>query len=173
MKNIVLSLVVSSVLLLLVVGCEDNSINNPISVESFNKAEPNSGITLHGSIILDHRLEVPGTIKKYYLLSGTIRYSQELIINNFPAKEPGHNVLLDISIEALLKDVSASNGEQNTWKILAESKELTFVALNGSTILVKSYPVLGRTDEMELVCTFAITTQGLKLESVVLSSPVV
>lgn len=173
MKNIVLSLVVSSVLLLLIVGCEDNSINNPISAESFNKAEPNSGITLHGSIILDRRLEVPGTIKKYYLLRGKINYSQELIINSPQAIVPGYDVKLDISIDAILKDISVPSGEQNTWKILAESKEITFVALNGSSILVKSYPVLGRTDKMELVCTFVITTQGLKLESVVLSSSVV
>jgi hypothetical protein len=173
MKNILLSLVVFSVLLLLLVGCEDNSINNPVSAESFNKAGPLSGNTLNGSIILEHKLAGLGTVNKYYLLSGKIYYSQELIIKNPQAIVLGYDVKLDISVDAVLKDISAPSGEQNAWRILSKSEDLVFVAANGSYVLVKSYPVLGRTDEMELVCTFAITTRGLKLENVVLSSPVV
>ena len=172
MKNILFSLVISSIMLLLV-SCEENSVNNPVSTESVDKVGPHSEKTLRGSITLNHNLEAPGTIKKYLHLSGKIYYSQQLIITDRPDIAPGYDVELDISVDAILKDVNAVNGEQNTWKILAKSEDITFVAINGSSILVKSYPVLGRTDELQLVCTFEITTQGMELKSVALSSPVV
>ena len=172
MKNILLSLAVSSVLLVLLIGCEDSSLNNSVSDESLNKTGPPNGNTLSGTIILDHKLVDPVTVNNYYILSGKINYTQVLVVKSPQAIEAGYDVNLDISVDATLKDI-LSNREPNIGKITSESDDRFYLDVNGRYILVKSYPVDGMTDMIELVCTFAITAEGLKLESVVLSSPVV
>jgi hypothetical protein len=172
MKNILLALVVSSALLVLLIGCEDNSINDPVSAESFNKVGPPNRNTLRGSINLEHKLVDPVRVHNYYLLCGKINYSQLLILKSPQDIALGYDVNLDISVDITLKDILSSL-EPSIGKIKSESEDRFYLNANGSYILVKSYPIKSLPDRIELVCTFAVTTEGLKLESVVLNSPVV
>jgi hypothetical protein len=173
MKNILLAIVVSSVLLVLLISCEDNSINNPISAELLNKKfGPPAVNILHGSIVLERKLIDPVRVNNYYLLSGKISYSQELILKTPPAIEPGYDVNLDILMDATIKD-SLSSIKPNSWKIKSESVDRFFLNRDGSYTLIKTYPIDGMVDRIELDCIFAVSSQGLKLVSVDLRSPVV
>jgi len=172
MKNILLAFVVSSVLLFLI-GCEDSSMNNPVSAESLNKkVEPPGVSILHESIILEHKLIDPVKVNNYYLLSGKINYSQELILKNLPSIAPGYEINLDISVDASLKDMLSSL-EPNSWRIKSESVDRFFLSKDGSYTLIKTYPIDGLLDRIELNCIFTVNSQGLKLVSVDLRSPVV
>ena len=172
MKNILLAFVVSSVLLFLI-GCEDSSMNNPVSAESLNKKVELPGVCiLRESIILEHKLIDPVKVNNYYLLSGKINYSQELILNNLPIITPGYEINLDISVDASLKDMLSSL-EPNSWRIKSESVDRFFLNKDGSYTLIKTYPIDGMLDRIELNCIFTVNSQGLKLVSVDLRSLVV
>ena len=170
MKNILLAFVVSSVLLL--IGCEDSSINNPVSTESSNQVGKPNDNTLRGSITLEHKLGDPVRRNDYYLLSGKINYTQVLNRRSPQAIAAGYDVYLNISVDATLKDI-LSNLEPNIGEIKSESEDRFYLNTNGNYILVKSYQINGLPERIELVCTFAVTAEGLKLESVVLYSAVV
>ena len=174
MKYHLLSLVVSSVLLISLMGCEDNSMNNPVSGTSVDKVQPPGVNTLSGKIMLDHRVGDPVRINNYYQLTGNISYTQELFSVNNPNQDivPGYNINLDIQVDAILKDY-LSNLEPNSWEIKAESNDRFYINAAGSYTLIKAYPVVGTKDRLELVFTFIVTTDGMKLEGVILSSPVV
>jgi hypothetical protein len=171
MKNYLLALVVTSSLLLSLIGCQDNSINNPVSSESTNKASPPGVNILRGSIILEHKLVDLVRINNYYFVSGkliTLKNQNE----NLSATMPGYDVKLNISLDAILKEIF-TNLDPNSWNIRSNSVDHFYLNTRGSYTLVKIYPIDGAPNRIELVCTFEATTQGLKLESVVLSSPVV
>jgi hypothetical protein len=171
MKKMMLSLVIF--LFLLLIGCQENSMTNPVSAESLNKANLNHLNTEQGTIKLDQKLADPYRVKDYFLLSGEIKYTDELLIKNPRVTATGYDVKTDISVDATLKNISSSFGESNTWKILSESQDLVYVTANGRYVLEKYYPVLGRTDKMELDCKFEITTDGVRLISVNLITPIV
>jgi len=171
MKNILLAFVVSSVLLFLI-GCEDSSMNNPVSAELSNHVGKPNNNTLRGSITLEHKLGDPVRRSDYYLLSGKINYTQVLNRRSPQTVAAGYDVYLNISVDATLKDI-LSNLEPNIGEIKSESEDRFFLNTNGNYILVKSYQVNGLPERIELICTFAVTAEGMKLESVVLNSPVV
>jgi hypothetical protein len=45
------------------------------------------------------------------------------------------------------------------------------VSPEGIKVIERSYPVMHREDEMQLVCTFIVTTNGLSLEDLMLKIP--
>ena len=173
MKNHLVFLIFFSIVFISLFGCEDNSINNPVSTDAVNKTEPFGINTLHGTIILDHKLVDPVEVSNYYLLNGHLNYSQRLeFIQSPKLVEPSYQVTLDISIDAKIKSMF-SNTDPNTWDLRAESTDRLTLTESGNYILVKSYPIDSMPYLIELVCTFTVTTDGLKLDSVNLRSPVV
>jgi len=175
MKKIFLSLVISTIVLL--IGCEKNSTTNPVSPNSIDKNAPSTGITssntIRGSIPLDRILVVPGTVNSDFLLSGTINYADELVKPD-PRMAPSRlDFKIDISIIATLTntDTGISSNERNRWDISSESEDFVYVSPEGIHILEKSYPVLGRIDNLNLVCIFIVTTNGVGLSNVALKVP--
>lgn len=177
MKKILFSLFISSFLLL--VGCQDNSVTNPVSSESINKASLTHETIFRGAIRLDQQLVSP-TIKGNpdFRVNGKINYIESIFPRNVPqitgvanTTIPRIEIGLDFSIDASINSVSSTEVGQNEWKIFSNSKDQVFVNENGSTILVKSFPLIGRVDNLELVCTFTVTEKGLRLDDIVLNSP--
>jgi len=165
MKKIFLALVISTVLLLM--GCENNSINDPNSADTVGKNEFSSGgITHRGSIPLDRMLMLPGRGNDYYQLKGTINYTSELIKQYPDATNEKFNVKLDISVNAQLSDIYSKS-----WSISSYSDDLLYIAQEGVYVLEKTYPVIGRKDNLRLVCRFIITTDGVGLDNVELKVP--
>ncbi|HSD64719.1 MAG TPA: hypothetical protein VLB50_13030 [Ignavibacteriaceae bacterium] len=177
MKKVIFSLFISSVLFL--VGCQENSMTNPVSSDLVNKASLTHETTLRGTITLDQRLANP-VIKGNpdYIVNGKINYTESISPQNGPqitavasTTAPRIDVGLDISVDATVKGVSSTKAGQNEWKIFSDSKDQVFVNEDVGTVLVKSYPLPGRTDNLELVCTFTVTAKGIRLDSVILNSP--
>ena len=174
MKKVLFSLFIFSVLLL--VGCQENSMTNPVSSESLNKTDLTHGTTSQSTITLDQKLANPGIEGNTdFIVNGKIDYTESIFPQNVTplvsTLAPGIDVMTNISVDAILKSVSLSNVGQNGWKILSDSRDQVFVSANGSSVLVKSFPVPGRTDRLKLVFTFTVTVNGIRLDSVILDSP--
>ncbi len=166
MKKLLFSLIVFSVLF--VIGCQENSITEPISTESINKSQNQEGISSGGTIPLDGILVHHGGFNSYYSIEGNINYSHELVLFDPKPPSPQYNVHLNLSVDAILTDPDLPG--RNSWTISSESEDVFYVSEDGIYILEKSFPVLDRNDGLALVCRFLVTTDGVGLNAKWLSS---
>ena len=173
MKKLLLT--TSVFLALLLIGCQDNSITDPYPRGSLSKGNLMHGNTFEGIITLDQKLADPDRINDYFLLTGKINFTEALFNNNFQDKAPqltaaGQEEKLDILVDATLTGFGVSNADKGVLRIDSKSVDVVFLSANGTDTLVKVYPVLGRNDKMELVLTFIVTENGLKLKDSILTS---
>jgi hypothetical protein len=164
MKKLILISVIFSLLIL--VGCENNSNVNPVSSESINKTQPSGNEITRGDIPLNKILVLPGLGNEYYELSGKVHYTDEVLPINPQGKAKKYDVKLGIDINAKLTDINSNQKEQNEWYVTKESDQLIYVSEEGIYLLEKVYPVSGRNDGLDLVCTYLVTTDGVGLSSV-------
>jgi hypothetical protein len=168
MRYLAFSLVVIS---LLFFSCQDNTVTDPVSPNQINKTGNFGERTIKGSIPLDKIIYVSDTTKSYYQINGKINYSEE-IFGNIPSQtEARGDIKLGITVDALLTDPRVVGPGTGGWKISSESEDVLYVRLGGINVFERSYPVMNRKDDMQLVCTFIITTNGLSLENMVLKIP--
>jgi hypothetical protein len=172
MKKILFSAVVSSFLLLLI-GCQDNSMTNPVSSQSLNKTDPIGSNFVENVIPLDYKLIDPVNKDIEYKLSGDISYTEEVLKSGTQDVAPQYAIKLDNSILANLKIISSSDIKLNSWKISSQADNIVKITSDNADILVKSFPVIGNPDRLELVCTFTVSADGEELTKVALESPVV
>ncbi len=161
MKNLLLTLVAFSVLLL--IGCQENSITDPVSSESVNKNQISAGTLTSGTIPLEGLLVVPGMGQTYYSIEGVINYTHQLFQRDPIPPAPQYNVQLNLSVSAYLNNESTR--ERNTLSIASQSEDVFYVSEEGIYILEKSFIVLGSNDGLALVCRFLVTTEGVSLNS--------
>lgn len=159
MKNLFLTIAVFSVLFL--IGCQENSITDPVSTESVNKDQISAGTLTSGTVSLEGLLVVPGKGQTYYSIQGVINYTHELVLLDPIPPAAQSYVDLNLSAKANLNDVSTT--ERNTLSISSESEEFIYVSEEGIFILEKSFPVHGSNDGLALVCRFLVTTDGVGL----------
>ena len=156
MKKLLISLVVFSVLF--VIGCQENSITDPVSTGSVQKVQTTGETFTSGVIPLEGLLLVPGGFQTYYSIEGQINYTHELLlIEPIP---PQYYIDLNLSVRAGLTDE-----EHNAFRISSRSEDIVYVSEEGIYLLEKSFPVLGRNDGMVLVCRFFVTTDGVGLNA--------
>lgn len=165
MKQLLFSLVLLFVLL--VVGCQENSMTDPILTESTNKVQSPEETFIRGSILLDRIILFPGPGNVIYNLEGQINYSHRLVIVDPLPPATQQYVNLRLSINALL--INPDLPRDNTWAIVSQSVDIVNVAENGMYILEKTMPVQGRTDGLVLMCRFIVTTDGVSLNEMWLS----
>jgi len=169
MRYLAFSLVVIS---LIFYSCQDNTVTDPVSPNQINKTGNFSEKTLKGSIPLDKIIYVSDTTKSNYQINGKINYSEEIFRNIIPSQtEVTGDIKLGITVDALLTDPRVVGPGTGGWKISSESEDVLYVRLGGTNVFERSYPVMNRKDEMQLVCTFIITTNGLSLDNMVLKIP--
>jgi hypothetical protein len=155
MKNILLTLVAFSVLLL--IGCQENSITDPIVNESVNKAQvPGNNIT-SGTIKLERTLVLAGGFQSYYQIEGQINYTHEMFQLDPIPPAPQFYIAVGLSIRAVISDGSTSMNISST------SNDNVYVSEEGIFILEKTYPVLNSSNGLVLICKFLVTTDGLGL----------
>lgn len=169
MKKIFLSVVISSVLLL--IGCKENSMTNPVSSYGTNTVNKTDTNIKTGSITLDRILELPGLGNTYYQINGIIKYGEELFPQYLDPKTSNSDIKLDISIDAKLINPELPGQENSVMSILEESVNQIYVSEEGIYLLKETYPVQGTTDRLELVCTYIVTTNGVGLNSIELKIP--
>jgi len=158
MKKLLYSLVVFSVLF--IIGCQENSITDPVSIESINKNQTTGETFTSGVIPLEDLLIIPGGFQSYYTIKGQINFTHELFWLDPAPPAPQYYVALNLSVKANLTDES-----HNTFRISSTSEDNIYVFENGRYFLVKLFPVIGRNDGLTLVCSFIVTTGGIGLYS--------
>jgi hypothetical protein len=160
MKKLLISLVVFSVLF--IIGCQENSITDPVSTESINKNQT-TGETAMRSIPLEGILVVPGGFQTYYDIQGQINYTDELVQRDPMPPVQQDYINLHLYVNAVLTNTFESG--RNTFTISSESQDVIYVSEDGIYMLEKSFPILGRTDGLVLVCRFLVTTDGVGLNA--------
>ena len=163
MKNLFLTIVVSSVLLL--IGCQENSIVEPIQDAGLQKDD--NPLSQIGIFELEGNLEVPGSSQSYYVVEGQINYTHELVILDPQPPAPQYYVSLGLNVNAELRDPFSP--EDPTWTITGNTEDMIYVSEEGMYVLEKSFPVQGREDGLILVCRFLVTTDGVGFSGMWLS----
>ena len=156
MKKLLFSLVVFSVLF--IIGCQENSITDPVSTETIKKDQTTVDPFTSGVIPLEGVLVVPGGFQSYYDIRGQINYTHEsVLLEPIP---PRYHIDLNLSVRANLTDEG-----NNTFQISSTSEDNMYILQNGRYLLEISFPVIGRNDGLTLVCSFIVTTGGVSLNA--------
>jgi len=172
MKKLFLTIVTFSVLL--VIGCQENSITDPTSIEPTNKVQQDP--SRQGTITLDRMLGDPYPVmNSFFIINGEIDYNYRLeVINTVPAVQQ-YSVSLRLSISAgltYLCTVCGENNEETTaGYINGQSNDTVTLTGNDGYILEKSYLVQGREDGMVLIIKLLVTTKDVSLYEMFLVLP--
>jgi hypothetical protein len=158
MKKLLISLVVFSVLF--IIGCQENSITDPVSTESVNKNQTTVDNITSGVIQLEGLLIIPGGFQSYYDIHGQINYTHQLVFLDPMPPASQYYIDLNLSASATLTDEG-----HNTFRISSTSEDNIYVSEDGIYILEKSFIVQGRNDGLVLVCRFLVTTDGVGLNA--------
>jgi len=164
MKKLFLTIVTFSILF--AIGCQENSITDPITNEPINKAKP---YPFHqGTITIDRMLGDPYPImNSFFLINGEIEYNYRLAIINSDPAERQYSVSLNLTIFAGLTYLCTVCDENDDESLVGyiDSQSNDTVTLTGTDgyILKKSYLIYGREDGMVLIIKLLVTTKGVSL----------
>lgn len=169
MKYIIVAFLFISALL---ISCGDNSITDPVS-PTLSKSDVNGEIEISGTLPLNKMLVVPGSGNEYYQLNSKISYTEKLFkgISTKSISDSDLKVKLATVLEGTLTDTEINDPGHNQWKIYSESGNTLYITPEGLNILEVTYPVLHRTDEMQIVCTFIVTPNDITIDDVHLKIP--
>ena len=166
MKTLIFNLV--AVLVLFVLGCQENSVTDPLLTESADKIQLDDNYK-HGTIDLQRMLKDPRPIgNSFYRVLGQIEY--RISSGNAETNSEEHNLSVRLSVDADLQyfcSVCSPSYEDDLAGFLSEvSVENVAVAGNSVTLLEKTYRIEGRDDGMLLKFRFFVTTGEMKLSAV-------
>ncbi len=164
MKKLSLTIAVFSVLLL--IGCQENSITDPIQDAELQKND--NPLVQQGIIELEGILEVPGQTNLFLEINGQVEYVHELFLVDPIPPAPQHYVSLSLQVNAELSDPNSEGYLHLT--ISSESQEVIYVSEEGIYQLVKSFPIQHSSDGLVLVCSFLVTTEGVGLSEMWLAA---
>ena len=156
MKNLFLTIVVFSVLF--IIGCQENSITDPVQQELQKTDDPS---ILSGTILLEGILEVPNQPKSYLSINGRVGYIHRIELSNSISTTARQNVSLSLTINAGLSDTYSE--KHPYWLISSKSQDIIYLSKDGIYQFVTSFPIQDRSDGMVLVCSFLVTTEGVRL----------
>jgi len=169
MKKLLSTLVFS--ILVFVIGCQDNSITDPIQGVGQKELQKKDNSFVHqNTITLEGMLTDPHPVlNSYYEISGEIEYQHEL--KSLDPMPPNSQFLVSLNF-SVFADFSyfCTVCEPETNDLLAgtisiETNDVIYVPTEGIYLLEKSFPIQGREDGMLLVCSFIVTTEGVSLNS--------
>lgn len=179
MKKLFFSLVFFS--LLLVVGCQENSVTDPVSPGEVQRANIPEVTSTTGTIPLDGIVKYPGPGNTYYTLKGSISYNLQLIPReSVPAAHTSLNSAEKTSTNepisaavpyyirvAIYINATLNNSERttvNTSYISSGSVSYLYKSVGGYYKLEKSYSFKGRNDNLSLMCRFLVTSHTIALD---------
>jgi len=168
MKNIFLISV--SCFILYAIGCQENSLIEPLTSEVTKKDGYQEDTYLHGFIKLDGMLADPSRPFNCYLqISGEIEYEHKLIYIGPIQPASQYYVSLKLAIEAEL--INPYSQTDHTWTISEISKDRIDVQIGQVQSLIKYFRVQDRDDVMYLVCKFIVATDDVILDRMWLKVP--
>ena len=165
-------------LLPLIIGCQENSITDPVLTMSEDnqvqkKLDPQ---TFHNYIILDGMLTDPyPVINSYYLIKGRIDYEFNLVLTDPIPPLPQAYTAIHLLITAELSNfcsVCIPPAAEIIAGSVQEDLNLNLIISGSFSILEKSFLIEGREDGMMLNCRFFVYAGGLKLSAMWLALPV-
>ena len=164
MKKLFLTLVTFSILF--VIGCQENSITDPITVEPTNKVQPDP--SHQGTITLERMLRDPYPVmNSYFIINGAIEYEHKLVYLDPIPPNPQYVVSLNFSVTAdftYFCTVCPPQYEDNLAGFISiDTNDDVYVSEDGIYLLEKSFPIQGREDGMVLICRFLVTADGVGL----------
>ena len=175
MKNLFVSLVAASVLF--VIGCQENSITDPIANEPVEKIQPVIPDTyFHGSIPLENVLADPYPIgNSFYRISGQIDYDFRMFYMDPIPPAPQRYLSLHFETNADLQyfcTVCSPSPEDELAGFIADVSE-DFVPLGGNyvSLLEKTFSIQGREDGMLLKVRFNVTNDRIEINAMWLALP--
>jgi hypothetical protein len=175
MKNLIISLAAASVLF--VIGCQENSITDPIANESANKVQAVTPDTyFHGVIPLEGVLNDPYPVgNSFYRISGQIEYDFRILYMDPIPPAPQRYASLYFETNADLRyfcTVCSPSEVDELSGFIAEVSE-DFVPLGGNfaSLLEKTFTIQGREDGMVLKVRFAVTNDRIELNAMWLALP--
>jgi hypothetical protein len=151
---------------LLISGCSENSITDPVSSE-INGKPYISGNTHSGTLMLNHILVVQGLGNSYYSLEGTIDFVHKFIQQDALPPAASQYINLDLNISAKLSDFNLPG--QSSWKISSESNDIIYNINDIIYVLEKVYSVQGN-EKLNLICRFIISMDGIELNEIWLAN---
>jgi hypothetical protein len=169
MKKLFLSTVVFSVLV--ITGCQENSITDPIDQQDLQKND--DPLVHQGTITLNDLLLDPSvSIENYLTISGQIDYVHRIELVDPIPPAPQYYVSLSLSVNASLTSSTDSPNEP-IMLVTSESEDIMYVSEDGIYLLEKSFPIRGRVEDdgMFLFCRFLVTTDGVGLNEMFLALP--
>jgi len=168
MKKLLFSLVAA---VLFVIGCQENSITDPVSSESVNKEQVGTSDTyLHDFISLEGALNDPYPIgNSFYLINGQIEYELRTVYIDPMLPTAQRYASLYFTTNADLQyfcTVCSPSPEDELTGFIADVSE-DYVPLGGNfvSLLEKTFTIQGREDGMVLKCRFLVTTSGMELSA--------
>ncbi len=185
MKNLILLIAVYLVLFLAVfsvlfgIGCQENTITDPLVTESdevlgvkneISDKNIHQDFTDHPNILkFQEKLEPPFTTleRRTFEVSGAIRYEHNLEYLNPPG--PLYRVTANLSINAELMETWL--GGSVCCAITGKTKDVIYLSGNHSVTLVKYFKVERRSGELVLACRFGIDKEGVVLIDLWLALP--
>ena len=173
MKKFLLTGVVLSVLLL--IGCQENSITDPIKVEPKSKVQQTEQ-THQGTITLGRMLTDPYPVmNSYFIINGVIKYERTLVYLDPIPPNPQYSIALNLSVTADFNNFCTvcepQISELSDGTISIGTNDNVYVSDDGIYLLEKTFPIQGREDGMVLVCRFLVTTDGVGLNEMWLELP--
>lgn len=175
MKNLIISLAAASVLF--VIGCQENSITDPIANDSSNKVQAATPDTyFHGVIPLEGVLCDPYPIgNSFYRITGQVEYDFRILYMDPIPPAPQRYASLYFETNADLRyfcTVCSPSELDELSGFIAEVSE-DFVPLGGNfaSLLEKTFTIQGREDGMVLKVRFAVTNDRIELSAMWLALP--
>jgi len=175
MKKLFLTLVTFSILF--VIGCQENSITDPVTVEPTNKVQQTDP-SHQGTITLERMLRDPYPVmNSYFIINGVIEYEHKMVYLDPIPPNPQYVVSLNLSVTAAFKyfctvcDPQASDFSAGTISNKSNDEISISIWEDEIFLLEKSFPIQGREDGMVLVCKFFVTANGIGLDEMWLVLP--
>ncbi len=160
----VLAIVVAAFL----VGCQDNSITNPITEKVSDSMQLSKTLPVD-TIPLNAILREPRGFNAFTEVNGQVAYTITIIPRDPIPPNPQYTVLVTLGLDAELKPFGY---EDPVWRISDFSRnELAAVEDDGAMSLEKSYRIEGRNDGVSLHLQFYVTERTVTLARMWLELP--
>ena len=155
-------------------ACQENSITDPITDNNFEKNSSYYTNLNNGKIKLDEELTDPSQSPgSPYNIFGAIEYGISHVGSQVSA-EQYYNTIVKMKIDAILKPLAlidkSSNYPGSYLVIQKTTEDFLNISMTGAREfkLTKKYEVTGSNHHLNLVCTFAVTSNRLILKEMYL-----
>lgn len=164
-------LVLNLLATILIVGCQDNSITDPITAaasegQQLSKPQPVNSLALHAIV------REPGNdLNSFVEITGVVAYQTILVPLDPIPPNPQFAVILTLNADAEVRSYNPRVPFSPVWHVLGSSTEWVPVPESGNAFVTKSYKINGRSDGMLLKVKFQVTLTSVELSSMWLELP--